>query len=207
MSKGSNTKQTILDAAEYEFVNNSFGSAHTVNIAKRAGVTHAMLHYYFRTKEQLFETVLETKVSSMSRVLHFALEDTNEDFTTRFMRTVSSHFDFFAKNQNLCHFVLGVVNEESPFLPLLSKMMNRVKTKVMEGLKVEVQEAIDKGEIKEVDVASLMLDTIQFNMSAVFFYKKMQLLNINFYDSYEAYCAARKAEIMGLIRLRLKKDN
>ena len=50
-----NKEQQILAAAEQEFLTKGFDGARTTTIAKAAGVTHAMLHYYFRTKEQLFE--------------------------------------------------------------------------------------------------------------------------------------------------------
>ena len=51
MSKKDNTEQAILQAAETEFLDKGFALAKTTEIAKQAGVTHAMLHYYYRTKE------------------------------------------------------------------------------------------------------------------------------------------------------------
>lgn len=52
MSKKDNTEQAILQAAETEFLDKGFALAKTTEIAKQAGVTHAMLHYYYRTKEK-----------------------------------------------------------------------------------------------------------------------------------------------------------
>lgn len=46
-----NTEQAILKAAEKEFLKKGFSGSKTTEIAKAAGVTHAMLHYYFRTKK------------------------------------------------------------------------------------------------------------------------------------------------------------
>lgn len=51
MSKKDNTEQAILQAAETEFLDKGFALAKTTEIAKQAGVTHAMLHYYYRTKK------------------------------------------------------------------------------------------------------------------------------------------------------------
>lgn len=53
-----NSKQAILDAAEEEFLEMGFHGAKTSSIAKRAGVTHAMLHYYFSTKENLYDVFI-----------------------------------------------------------------------------------------------------------------------------------------------------
>ncbi|TAK80817.1 MAG: TetR/AcrR family transcriptional regulator [Aquabacterium sp.] len=49
----------ILDAAESVFARNGFGGATMAAIAEAAGVPKANLHYYFRTKEQLYRAVLD----------------------------------------------------------------------------------------------------------------------------------------------------
>ena len=46
-----NTETKILQAAEKEFFEKGYAGARTASIAEAAGVTHAMLHYYFRTKQ------------------------------------------------------------------------------------------------------------------------------------------------------------
>lgn len=55
------TESRILQAAEEEFLLKGLEGARTTAIAERAGVTHAMLHYYFRTKNMLFERIIEEK--------------------------------------------------------------------------------------------------------------------------------------------------
>lgn len=62
----SNTEQSILKAAEKEFLKKGFSGSKTTEIAKEAGVTHAMLHYYFRTKENLFNKVFEEKTRQLA---------------------------------------------------------------------------------------------------------------------------------------------
>ncbi len=60
--KSINTQQLILEAAEVEFLEKGYEKARTTEIARRAGVNHAMLHYYFQSKEKLFHRVFEDKV-------------------------------------------------------------------------------------------------------------------------------------------------
>ena len=62
MSEANSTEKAILQAAEKEFLTKGLASSKTTEIAKAAGVTHAMLHYYFRTKDNLFEQVFQEKV-------------------------------------------------------------------------------------------------------------------------------------------------
>ncbi len=53
MQKKENKENEILEAAEKLFAEKGFKGATTTLIAAEAGVTHAMLHYYFRTKDQI----------------------------------------------------------------------------------------------------------------------------------------------------------
>lgn len=53
------TKQQILDAAETEFSRHGLQGARVGAIARAAGVTTAMIHYYFESKEGLYKTVLQ----------------------------------------------------------------------------------------------------------------------------------------------------
>jgi len=52
------TRATILDASEDEFAEHGFNGTRMVAIAKRAGVTHGLLHYYFDSKDRLYEEVV-----------------------------------------------------------------------------------------------------------------------------------------------------
>jgi TetR/AcrR family transcriptional regulator len=53
------TKQQILDAAELEFARQGLQGARLSAIAAAAGVTTAMIHYYFENKEGLYKSVLQ----------------------------------------------------------------------------------------------------------------------------------------------------
>ncbi|MCD7898329.1 MAG: TetR/AcrR family transcriptional regulator [Bacteroides sp.] len=73
-AKETNTENLILEAAEAEFMEKGYGKARTTEIARRAGLNHAMLHYYFRTKEHLFEVVFERKAKLMSEIMLFTFQ-------------------------------------------------------------------------------------------------------------------------------------
>lgn len=62
-------EEEILKAAEEEFFMNGYDATSTATIAKRAGVTHAMVNYYFRTKEKLFMQILDNHVYDLLRAL------------------------------------------------------------------------------------------------------------------------------------------
>jgi len=55
--------QRILDAAEHEFVRLGFKGATIQAIANRAGLPKANIHYYFRSKSELYTSVLNRIVA------------------------------------------------------------------------------------------------------------------------------------------------
>ena len=65
----------ILEAAEQEFLEKGFEAAKTTKIASLAGVTHAMLHYYYRTKENLFDLVFDKKTRLLKESMFNAFDN------------------------------------------------------------------------------------------------------------------------------------
>ncbi len=59
-------KQLIMDSAELAFANASFDSVTLKDIAAPVGVTPAMIHYYFGSKQELLESVVSQAVAPMS---------------------------------------------------------------------------------------------------------------------------------------------
>lgn len=53
------TKEKIIEAAYKEFAEKGFDGARMQKIAERAKINKAMLHYYYKDKETLYETVIE----------------------------------------------------------------------------------------------------------------------------------------------------
>ena len=49
------------EAAEAEFLEKGYDGAKMLSIARRAGVAHSMLHYYYRSKENLFQAFMLRK--------------------------------------------------------------------------------------------------------------------------------------------------
>ena len=72
-SHSQDTETRILEAAEKEFFEKGYAGARTTSIAEAAGVTHAMLHYYFRTKDNLFERIVSEKINMLGDIILSAI--------------------------------------------------------------------------------------------------------------------------------------
>ena len=101
-----NKEKAILQAAEEEFFEKGFDGARTVSIAQKAGVTHAMLHYYFRSKEQLFRKILDEKMAVFSESVLNVFSDTEKPLLERLEEGIRRHFDFLSSNPGLPAFIL-----------------------------------------------------------------------------------------------------
>lgn len=72
------TREKILSAARIEFLENGLRGARLQEIADRAGVNKALLHYHFRDKESLYRTVLESVTGRMKSEIFPAIQPVDE---------------------------------------------------------------------------------------------------------------------------------
>ena len=103
------TESRILQAAENEFFEKGYAGARTASIAEAAGVTHAMLHYYFRTKDKLFERIVSEKISILGNIIISAIGDEDLTLEDRIRQGIERHFDFIAANRDLPKFIVNEV--------------------------------------------------------------------------------------------------
>lgn len=150
------TEQRILSAAKKIFLSKGLDGARMQDIADKAGINKAMLHYYFRSKDKLFETIFE-------------------DVAKNFMPLVAEIFEsdkpLFKKIETFCCTYIDQM-KQTPYLPVfvlseahkrpevfIKKMMGNRKPPVDIFFK-QVQEEIKQGIIKPVHPVQLFLNII-----------------------------------------------
>ena len=163
MNNERNNEQLILEAAEVEFLEKGFKNAATTAIAKRAGVTHAMLHYYFRTKENLFQKVFQEKVILLGDSFYQQLSD-DIPFKEVIRKFTEFHFNFVKQNPKLLKFVFNetVLNQKNrDFLlnQLRPKMLN-----VLQRFDKLLSDEIVKGKIRPVKAFDLLINIASMNI-------------------------------------------
>src|SRR5512133_3072005 len=107
--KEKQTEERIFDAATEVFEEKGLAGARMQNIADRAGINKALLHYYYRTKDHLFEavfTALAKKVFSRFTPI-FDDKMSIEEKIRFFFR---EHIEFLRKNPRLPGFILNEIN-------------------------------------------------------------------------------------------------
>lgn len=156
------TEQVILEAAEQEFLEKGYAGTKTTGIAKRAKVNHAMIHYYFRTKETLFTKVFQEKVQVLAT--SFA-QSFGQDlpFFEKLTKAIGTHFDFVAANPKLILFVYGEIIADDERKKMLARAIFPKLKIVLKKLKEEITHEIEKGTIHYIRPTELLMNIIALN--------------------------------------------
>ena len=116
------TEEKIFEAAKEVFAERGLDGTRMQEIADRAGINKSLLHYYFRTKEKLFNAVFDdiAQMIFMKFAQIFTLKLPLEERIKYFF---SEHIDFLKANPGLPIFILSEINRNPDrMIRLLEKM-------------------------------------------------------------------------------------
>ncbi len=166
-NKEVNNELAILLAAEREFIDKGFEGARTTAIAQAAGVTHAMLHYYFRTKEALFARILEDKITLITTEMDAAFAYHAPSMVERLTEVTRRHFDLLVKNPDLPMFAFREVSRRPEAMVMwtdkIKGFLNHIVTDVRPQFEAEVREGL----IANVPFVDLLFDMLALNVTSV----------------------------------------
>lgn len=151
------TENKILQAARKVFQRKGMMGARMQEIADEADINKALLHYYFRSKEKLFERVLHEIVGQGFPVLSGILND-DLPLEEKIRQFVRSYIEILQNNEFLPSFVILEANRDPQKL-LSMVMSHEIKPNPMKFLE-EVQAAVDTGEISPIRPEQLLLNMI-----------------------------------------------
>lgn len=198
------TEEQILRAAEQEFMTHGYSAAKTVRIASSAGVTHAMLHYYFRTKENLFNKVFEEKIKLVAKSMEVFFLNPELPFLERIRGVIEAHFDFVAANPALPRFVINELISNPGKLSLFASAISGFTSTFLDRIQGEADEAARQGIIRSVNVLDILVDTASLNIFPFVSFPLLQIIAGGRYKSKEEFIAARRRESVEVIMQRLK---
>lgn len=103
------TEEKIFDAATDVFIEKGMDGARMRDIAEHAGINKALLHYYYRTKEHLFNAVFE-KIAGYMFAKFAPVFDTSLSLEEKIRFFFREHISFLQKNPRLPAFLLNEIN-------------------------------------------------------------------------------------------------
>lgn len=202
--RGENTEAAILEAAEKLFMEQGFASTTTMQIAKRAGCNQALVHYYFSTKDNLFEKIFEEKVRFI--VTNFLnINSEAQTLEDKIRKMVDVHFEFFRSNPRLVPFVLTeVLSDMERFGFMFDKIKQQaslVFAKIDETLRAE----IEKGTIRPITTLNLVLTIVSLDI-APFIIGPILQKSLNLTDEQvDEHLDIRKKEVVDIVLRQIRK--
>jgi TetR/AcrR family transcriptional regulator len=147
------TEDKIFEAATEVFVAKGMDGARMQDIATHAGINKALLHYYYRSKERLFNAVFEKIAGKMFRKFAPVLDKSLclEDKIRFFFK---EHITFLQENPRLPSFVLNEINRNPARIKRLIRNIDIDKLWLM--LEEQHQEELSKYKITKESIPQLM---------------------------------------------------
>ena len=106
-----NIESRIIEAAKQEFIEKGCEKTSTRDIAAVVGINRPTLHYYFRTKDKMFQAVFASIVSNFLPHID-AIFSKQEPFEKKLGEIIDVYFDIFTANPLLPKFIIGEIHRD-----------------------------------------------------------------------------------------------
>lgn len=200
MTTSQNTEQIILEAARRVFARKGFEGTRMQEIADEAGINKALLHYYFRSKEKMFELVFREVLSNLiSGIRKMMSEDI--PFFSKIEEFIDRYIDVLIHNPFIPGFIITEIHRDPQRILNFMLDQNIPMDFFIKGFQLEVE----KGNIRQLDPRHIIVNMI--GMCLFPFIAKPILQGILFRgnpEEYQAFLQERKQIVKDTIINSLK---
>lgn len=149
------TEEKIKESARKVFLKKGYAATRTRDIAEGAGINLALLNYYFRSKEKLFELIMLETMFSFMQKMAVVLNDEDSKLEKKVELIASNYIDFFTEEPNVPIFVLNEMHKNPRLLfdtlPVRELFFNSVFFR-------QYQTQVAKGKIKEGNPTNFLIN-------------------------------------------------
>ncbi|HYG19302.1 MAG TPA: TetR/AcrR family transcriptional regulator [Ohtaekwangia sp.] len=103
------TEQKIKEAAQQVFTQKGYAATRTRDIAEAAGINLALLNYYFRSKEKLFEIIMMEKLARFFGTVAPLFDDPSTTLDQKISAVAEGYIDMLLQSPDLPLFVLSEI--------------------------------------------------------------------------------------------------
>lgn len=129
--KDISTEEKILISASKVFTEKGFSGTRTRDIAEEAGINLALLNYYFRSKEKLFEQVMKVKIVLLFGKILPIVTDEKTSLEEKIDLASEKYFEILSKNPNLPLFILSEIQKKPSNITALIPVDRLFKNSVL----------------------------------------------------------------------------
>jgi len=154
------TEDLILDAAKEVFIRKGMAGARMQEIADEAGINKALLHYYFRSKEKLFERVFAEVFTNFFPSVAGALR-TSETVFEKIEKFVDAYMDLLTDHPFIPAFIINEMNRDPDAGAYYIKHIGAaVEGEFIQSFAQSVQQEAKAGIIRETDPLHLIVNIL-----------------------------------------------
>ena len=117
------TEEKIKNAARSVFHKKGYAATRTRDIAEEAGINLALLNYYFRSKEKLFDIIMTETIQGFLTSIMFILNNETTSFEQKIEVIVSNYIDLLIEEPDIPLFVLSELRANPD--ALISRISNK----------------------------------------------------------------------------------
>ncbi len=202
MKKDLSTEDKILNAAKKVFLAKGMDGARMQDIADEAGINKALLHYYFRSKDKLFEQIF-TEVASAFLPRISAILESDVTLFEKIESFCNEYISQEIKTPYVAIFILNEINRQPK--TFLKKALGNNKPPVSK-LRAQIEKEIKAGNIKPIAPLQLLMNVLSLCIFPFLASPMIQLVASIDSKQFNDMMEQRKKEVPKLI-IRSIKNN
>ncbi|MBL0310923.1 MAG: TetR/AcrR family transcriptional regulator [Bacteroidetes bacterium] len=147
------TEERIKEAARKLFTQKGYEATRTREIAEEAGMNLALLNYYFRSKEKLFDIIMQENLQHFMKGVYIISHDETTTWQEKIEKLVAYYIDMLVVQPDIPLFVINEIrNNPEKFANMIHSKAHLMDSPFMKQLLA----GIKKGEIIKVNPMHLM---------------------------------------------------
>jgi len=154
------TEEKILDAAMNVFQTKGMDGARMQEIADKAKINKSMLHYYYRSKQKLFEAVFKTAISIMAPKLREIIKK-DEPLFDKIRNFTNGYISLISKHAYIPTFIIQELNRNPE---ILQDTFVKEFGSSFSPMKTTIDEMVANGEITPIKPEHLIMNVISMSI-------------------------------------------
>lgn len=179
-----NTRERIKNAAVEVFIEKGYDGTRMQEIAHRAKANKAMIHYYFRSKSDLFEAIIKETIEEMFKEMH-QVQPLPKDIDPKilFSQVIHIHFGFLSRHPELPKLLAREIHTGNPTVyKILTEVMVKVRKELLADILAVIRKMIQDKKLRPVDPLQTVWNVVSLS---VFFFIGKPVLEIGWPEVFQ----------------------